>query len=897
MNSVHEILNNTRVFGDFHTHVSMIQPMGKFNISRNAIEEFWDKYCEAVYEDDEKISYGIAEKLQTYIPILVDIDIKVPYTEDKDIKRLYAKEQLEDIVRTYQEVIRTIVNDYNSNHSICFSLEKPAYKVTSGSGSEYIKSGFHLHFPYVFMSKTDHEAHLIPRVKKFLDKTKIFQNLGFVKSDEFLDSCYVKNPWLLYGSKKSDTMDSYKLSCIYNEDRDEMTIEDALKDYKIYDSEENEIPLIHNYTYYLPRILSVIPWHRQVVEIKPNIPSVIKLSNSNMIESEKKKTYITKNLNETLEKAKKYMSILSEERSSNYSTWMQVGWAVYNISNGNENGLNLWLEFSSKCGDKFNEAECISLWDKMTPKNMTIGTIMHFAKEDNILEYNKIIKLYTENYIKESLEGSHHDLAKALYERYGTEFICASIAQNIWYQYENHRWKRIEEGVFLRQKISQEIVKIFEDKQSELFAKMSKSAESERNIYGVQIKLVQKMIKQLKSHPFKVNVMKECKDVFYVETFLKTLDNNPWLIGFRNGIYDLEKNIFRSGIPEDFISLQMPIEYSDYTEDDSLVKDVYDFFQKIFPDKQVRDYFMDISSDVFVGGNRRKHVYFWSGEGDNGKSITELFFEKMLGEYAIKLPTSLVVGKRTQSSAACPELVRAGNGVRWAILQEPDKKDVINIGILKELSGNDTFFARGLFQAGGEIQPMFKLSVICNDPPSVPYSDKATWNRIRVIPFESTFTKNAPDTFEEQLLLKRFPIDMNFSEKIPSLIKPFAWVLLNHRKKGNTFVEPEKVRFATESYRKKNDSYQQFIEECVIMDQTKKLALPDLYSKFKEWHRESFPGQLVPVKGDVKEYYTKVWGEPEKGVWKGKKLITIEDQLERGEALILSEKDLDVENN
>ena len=30
---------------------------------------------------------------------------------------------------------------------------------------------------------------------------------------------------------------------------------------------------------------------------------------------------------------------------------------------------------------------------------MTIGTIMHFAKEDNILEYNKIIKLYTEDLI------------------------------------------------------------------------------------------------------------------------------------------------------------------------------------------------------------------------------------------------------------------------------------------------------------------------------------------------------------------------------------------------------------------------------------------------------------------------------------------------------------------
>ena len=304
---------------------------------------------------------------------------------------------------------------------------------------------------------------------------------------------------------------------------------------------------------------------------------------------------------------------------------------------------------------------------------------------------------------------------------------------------------------------------------------------------------------------------------------------------------------------------------------------------------------MDISSDVFVGGNRKKHVYFWTGEGDNGKSVTELFFEKMLGEYAVKLPTSLIVGKRTQSSAACPELVRAGNGVRWAILQEPDKKDVINIGILKELSGNDSFFARGLFQAGGEIEPMFKLSVICNDPPSIPYSDKATWNRIRVIPFESTFSNDAPDSYEEQLLQKKFPKDPFFAEKIPNLIKPFAWVLLNHRKKGLKLVEPEKVKLATDSYRKKNDSYSQFVDDCIISDKAGRINLADLYVRFKEWYRESFPGQMVPMKSEVKEYYTKSWGEPERGgVWKGRRTITIEDEVNKGDVILLGQNQLDI---
>lgn len=903
MDSVRDILANTKVFGDYHTHVSMIQPLGKFQISRDNIEKFWNIYCADIYEmfsgSDEKRDndpayfYGVAEKVQTYLPVLVDVDIKLPFREDHDMTKLYTEYQLESVIRDYQEVLKNIIEGCKPTHLICFVLEKPAYKITSGD-HEYIKNGFHLHFPYTFLSKNDHEAHLLPRVKKLLDKSKIFQQIGVDKAGDLVDASYVRNPWLLYGSRKNELMDPYRLTSIYDQEREKISLSVALDKYKIYDADECEIDMRGRFEHFLPRVLSVIPWCRAVSEVKPNLPSLLKI-NTSSADGNKKRNYIVKNMTEVMEKARKFLNVISERRAEIYSDWMQIGWAIYNITDGSEDGMMMWLDFSSRCPEKFDEASCMSVWEKMEHRNMTIGTLAHFAKEDNPIEYSKIVRSYSDEYIRQSLSGSHHDLAKACFERYGNEFVCASIVQNVWYQYQGHKWRRIEEGVFLRQKLSDEFVDTFSEKAKEIFEKMSHCPEGDKDMYSSQQKLVQKMITNLKQSPFKTNVMKECKEVFYNENFLKNLDKNAWLIGFRNGVYDLKANMFRPGIPEDYLSLQMPIDYSEYTEDDSLVKEVYDFFEKIFPDTEVRNYFMDVASEVFVGGNKKKHVYFWSGEGDNGKSVTELFFEKMLGEYAVKLPTSLIVGKRTQSSAACPELVRAGNGVRWAILQEPDKKDVINIGILKELSGNDSFFARGLFQAGGEIDPMFKLSVICNDPPSIPYSDKATWNRIRVIPFESTFSNDAPDTYEEQLQKKIFPKDPYFNEKIPTLIKPFAWVLLNHRQKGSRFVEPEKVKLATDFYRKKNDSYRQFLDERIMEDPSGRISLPELYSSFKEWFKESVPGQAMPTKSEVKEYYVKLWGEPTRGsTWVGKRPMTHEDQVNKGDVLILDENDLEV---
>jgi phage/plasmid-associated DNA primase len=280
-----------------------------------------------------------------------------------------------------------------------------------------------------------------------------------------------------------------------------------------------------------------------------------------------------------------------------------------------------------------------------------------------------------------------------------------------------------------------------------------------------------------------------------------------------------------------------------------------------------------MSSEIFLGGNHSKIFQIWTGEGDNGKSITQILFEKMLGPYSIKLPTSLITGKRTQSSCACPELVRAGNGVRLATLQEPDQKDTINIGILKELSGNDTFFARGLYKEGTEITPMFKLVLICNEPPKLPYNDRATWNRIRVIPFESTFTDSAPDSWEEQLLKKQFPKDKDFADKIPRMLEPFAWLLLHRLKsKQKILIEPEKVKLATINYRKKNDIYKQFIDEFIIAKSDSSISLMELYSVFKDWYRDSMPNcsNNMPTKNELKDYFVKSWGPPiDKIRWNG----------------------------
>lgn len=894
--SVEQILRDNYVDGVYHTHVSLVQPRGKFLFNRQKLENFWGVYCEKIKDKDTIL--GIAEKPQHYLPVLVDVDIKIKKDEKNKSGHLYTEDQVKQVIEIYQSVLRKIVDDCTDDNLLCVLLEKPIYCITAGNIT-YAKNGFHLHFPNLFLNKVDQEVHLIPRVQEMIQNLEVFSELGIENSSDVIDKSCCKVPWLLYGSRKSENMEPYKVSKVFTSEGDEIKLEDAFYHYDLYDQEEKNINIRENVEKYLPRILSIIPYGRKTQEIKPGLISPLK-EKLQQEKKEHKKTNIKISVQEQLKIAEKLLSLLADFRAEDRNEWMTIGWVLYNIGEGSTQAMELWMEFSSRCEDKYDEAKCIYEWERMIKKDTTLGTLMHFASIDSPELFKEFKREQSEHHVKESLNGSHNDIAKILKAEYGNIFVCASISNKMWFQFRDHRWEEIEGGVFLREKISSEIVNKFTDMGKEIFNKLSTVQDkAEEAMYNARIKQIQKMICNLKSSPFKNNIMNEAMEVFYDRRFQQKLDQNPWLIGFKNGVYDLKENIFRPGRPEDFISKVLPIDYKEYKLSDEDVQNVIDFLLKVFPDEEIRNYFLDTYSDIFVGGNNQKKIYLWTGDGDNGKSITQMFFDEMLGELAIKFNTQYFTGKKVASGNANPELARAAPPVRSATMEEPDADEQLNIGELKKLSGGDKFWARDLFEKGKktrEVIPMFMITLICNKLPKIKYADKATWNRLRVIPYEALFVEpgeQCPETLEEQLKQKRFPMDKDLKHKIPGMVGAFTWYLLEWRKNVTVRKEPEKVREATALYRRQNDIYRQFIEESITEDENTTLTLVELYAQFKEWFKEGWPNMSLPIKNEVKEYFEKLWGNCDRGAkWKGYRIRTLQDDVDSGDAIILDEDDL-----
>tara|TARA_Y100001972_G_C7648051_1_gene325748 strand:+ start:15 stop:1064 length:1050 start_codon:yes stop_codon:yes gene_type:complete len=341
----------------------------------------------------------------------------------------------------------------------------------------------------------------------------------------------------------------------------------------------------------------------------------------------------------------------------------------------------------------------------------------------------------------------------------------------------------------------------------------------------------------------------------------------------------------------------MPIDYKQYRQSDQEIKNLNRFLQQIFPNKRLLKYAIDYHSDLFVGGNPRKIALIYQGDGNNGKSIFQSVVEGMFGSegigYAAKLNTTFLSGKKQASSGPQPDLDRLRHGCRLVVLQEPSKQEVINTALLKELTGNDTMYARTLYKEGGEFLPLFKPIIICNDLPQLSSNEPAIWSRLRILPFESKFdSEEAPKTYEEQLEQKIFPRDEHLNNKLSQFMCPLAFVLIEsyNKRDGKTYEEPPEVLNATNKYQNQCDTFRQYLDERIYeedikdkKDNTRWIRLSDIYPDFKSWWNESVSNKKVPNKNELKDYLnnSKVWGKFSlpASKWYGFRFKTIEDEV------------------
>jgi hypothetical protein len=144
----------------------------------------------------------------------------------------------------------------------------------------------------------------------------------------------------------------------------------------------------------------------------------------------------------------KLLGILSDDRAVDRNEWMSVGWILFNIFKGSDEGLEKWVHFSQRSPENFCLDVCHYEWSQMKVKDMTLGSLKYLAYHDNPSRYKEIMNEYMNPYLEQAIKlkgGSHNDIAKALYEQYQCQYQGKDIFPFQWALLGEGRWGGVSE--------------------------------------------------------------------------------------------------------------------------------------------------------------------------------------------------------------------------------------------------------------------------------------------------------------------------------------------------------------------------------------------------------------------------------------------------------------------
>lgn len=590
---------------------------------------------------------------------------------------------------------------------------------------------------------------------------------------------------------------------------------------------------------------------QDTIEITTN-NKLSKLANQNQNNSNNK---------DNIQFAKKLIKLLNKSRAYDYNEWIPVGWSLYNVS---PTLLPEFIEFSKLAGKKFDQNSCLKVWDDCSNRyeksGYSLPSLISWVKEDNNDGYKQILKEKINSMLDKGDIRTEFDVACILKEIYKYEYKCSSISKSIWWKFENHRWNRIDCAYSFSISLSTEVAAEFANLHSDIMKLAAQEISFKADSLRKRCKGIENLIFSLKKGSFKDSVIKQCSLLFYEKDFESKLDQNNYLIGFTNGVYDLANRVFRKGCPEDMIGKTIGYAYNNkLTKNDQIIKEIEEFIKSIQPEPDMRKYLMVYCASFLEGSNKDQKFMIWTGSGSNGKgSLIDLLDNTFNGNsegYFGTLPPTVLTQKRGSSSAATPELADKF-GKRVITLQEPEGDDKIHVGFMKNITGQDKIEARPLYGDPFQYTPQFKLLLACNHLPNIPSDDGGTWRRIRVIDFAIKFTSN-PNPQNS----KEIKADPKLRDKMKKWNTAFIWLLINEyyplyvENEGLDNLEPDSVKEATNKYKTDSNAIMEFFNEILEKDTSCSLLLNEVYDMFKGWYTNSYNDKKPLQRKKFKEYF------------------------------------------
>jgi P4 family phage/plasmid primase-like protien len=878
--------------GDACSFTGMGLMKGKFMVKDEEYPQFLDLLHEYLFTQQRRpINLVEQRRCDSMTPILIDLDFKYP--AERAIQRQFELSHIHAFVHAYVENITTFYNLEGYKPLRFFITLRPAPYEDKRAAQHAIKDGVHIQCPDLVLN-SEHQQVLRHRSLEKLNLTNTFKQTGYINTEKdiFDEAIVKKNGWFFYGESKPD-IPAYHLRSVYVYDPSTAQFyEDNTDDYSSrqllellsirYNIRSEPITFRENTQEEWKARLDYCTGKRvtnnasspvlkgEEGKEEASLP-IIQLSSSNVHEQlEKDKLETIKQL---------VRDCLSPARAGPYKEWMEVAWCLHQID-PSDDSFDLWMEFSKK-SPKFNEGDVAAHrreWIKMSRTQhehpLTERSLHQWAKDDNPKKYRQIMNTSFVNFVEREVDVTHTHVARLMKLMYKNEYCAAVDSKKVeWYHFTGVFWKKLQQGIELRNKMTTEVAQVISDTRSKIRNHLMAAGADDRETSWEQtrVKKLFEAEKSLYQSGFKDSVMKDCIGIFYEEDFAQKLNSNQYLIGFNNGVIDLHAPHttadgksefavrFRKAEPSDFVTFLAgryatkncdPIDYVEYNPNDPeqavIHAEIDDFMKKVFPREELRSYMWRKLSSCLEGANKEQTYETWIGVGGNGKSKLVDLMSMSLGDYASSLQSTAMTRKRPDSGAANPDIMAIRNK-RFIYMAEPDDREPLNTSRMKQFTGEDDVEARGLFEDQTKFKITGKIFMLCNAFPAINTMDRGTWRRVRAAPFESKFVD--PDVDEVNIKTHVYPRDNQLDIKMRNwrtlfmsrLVHVYKTEYLPH---GLGKI-PAVVTQESSKYQESFDSVAKFMNARIreIKKGGYEAKIKDIFRVYKNWY-ESVGGGM-----------------------------------------------------
>jgi putative DNA primase/helicase len=507
--------------------------------------------------------------------------------------------------------------------------------------------------------------------------------------------------------------------------------------------------------------------------------------------------------------------------SGHHSEWNLIGQILKNELK--DDATQPFVTWTNKFGSENKKNECINQitkYLKYTPlkdtKRLTYKSLHHYAKLHNPDAYNSRFtkKCKSDGMMNfDIINAGDYEYATYFKSKFGANFRCVSIKdKNIYCFNDDNLWtNNFEGGSKIREILSNEMRQDFIDYQDAMMVDLQ-SLDSNTEAFEKTSRSVKKVLEitqKLGKTNDKNNILREILDKIEDITFANDMNKKEYMLPIKGkkmlNMQTLEvtprtiEHKFDYECDADYITMQ--------PENEAFVKK---YFLDLFSQKaDMVQCVLDILKSIFTGV-RTRYIYFFTGEGCNGKS---LLFKVLKGIFKKAMDTidSNVIIDQKISSQLTTQFEKLDK-CRLGYVTELKEDMKLNEAIIKKISGGDEIDFRGLFKSNATINPTCNLCVLTNEMPQIKI-EKAIVDRLVKIPFLNTFEVNT--SFETELLARKDDI--------------FSYIIKNGviRDKFNLTQDMIDSKMETIEDNTKMDYLQNFIEATyTIVPFVKKEKIP-----------------------------------------------------------------------